>query len=309
MRNHNPIKVFLITLLLLTLLSGCGALEERLAAGTAVASGKDPGGMFSGEDGAQSAGEDGEGDELTAEEMETALAQTLEAATTRTPQTSPTVTPEPDEEALATPTPTATEEGAPTPTVPGYQFTALAQTLTSMVTTPGAGELTETPEPTIEGGGVATGGTPTATATLEPIAENPCNSFRFVFHLNYPPGSIVQPNTYFYKGWYVQNNGDCAWNAGYSLVLYDGFQLGGTNPLTLGGVAPGQFAEIWQTFYTPPQPGTYYSYWLIRDANGNLFGGGENGDEPLVVQIVVPGVYTPTYPGPITTAPPFTPGP
>jgi len=244
------------------------------------------------------------------------LAETVSAIYSLTPPASATAIVPPDQDAEGTatpqPSPTATLESAFTATVPGFQLTALDQTLTSMATTPGA-EGTEAPQGAGEsGGGETAAGTPTVTSTPEPIPTNVCNSFRFVAHVTYPNGSEVQPETYFYKSWQVQNTGNCTWNSNYALVYYDGFQLGGPSPLVFGGtvsVSPQQYVTLTIPLYTPPQPGTYYSAWLLRDANGNLFGGGENGTEPLVVSVVVPGSSEPVYTDPITTAPPFTPGP
>jgi hypothetical protein len=315
MRNRHSIKYSLITLLLIIVLAGCGVIDQRLADGTAVAAGKDAGALFGEGDEpiGQGGGTDPE-DTLSPAEIATALAETLAAVNTSTPK-KPSATPiipptQAEKSATPIPSPTATEEGAPTPTVPGYQFTALAQTLTSMVTTPEGGQETETPDENDDGESITA--TPTVSPTPEPIPENICNSFRFVAHVSYPNGSVVQPETYFYKSWQVQNTGTCTWNSRYSLVFYDGFQLGGISPLEFGGtvlVSPEQYVTLTVHLYTPPQPGTYNSYWLLRDSEGHLFGGGENGDEPLVVSVVVPGESAPIYTDPITTAPPFTPGP
>lgn len=321
MKKRHPIGYILILALFLILLSGCGPLQQRLADGTSVAAGQEAGGLFAGSDDGvnlppgEGVGGGSDEDDISPEEMATALALTLQAYTTLTPQGSPTftATPEATEDETATPTLTATLEDGATPTVPGYQFTALAQTLTSMVTTPGADDATATPEPTDDDGdGDDTGEPPEDTATPEPIEPNPCNSFRFVAHITYPIGSIVEPQTYFYKTWRIQNTGACTWNSNYALVYYDGFQLGGATPSIFGGtvlVSTGAYIDVTIRFYTPPQPGTYYSYWLLRDDAGNLFGGGEDGDEFLVVEVFVPGGITPLFTNVVTTPPGFTPAP
>jgi hypothetical protein len=82
--------------------------------------------------------------------------------------------------------------------------------------------------------------------------------------------------------------------------------------LVFGGnvvVQPQQYVTVTIQLYTPPQPGVYTSYWLLRDDSGNLFGGGESGDDYLVVEVYVPGVPTSIFTDPVATAPPFTPGP
>jgi hypothetical protein len=320
MKKQHPIGYILVLALLLMLLSGCGPLEQRLADGTAIAAGQDAGELLGdGEvlppEGEGVGGGSDEDDDISPEEMATALALTLDAYNTKTPG-GPTFTSTlaPDEGTFTpTFTPTATLDDGVTPTVPGYQFTALAQTLTSMVTTPGAGDETGTPTPTEEGGGADETEEPAEdTPTPEPIEPNACNSFRFVAHVTYPIGSVVEPETYFWKSWQVQNTGDCTWNSNYSLVYYDGFQLGGTSPLRFGGnvvVYPQQYVTVTIQLYTPPQPGVYTSYWLLQDDSGNLFGGGENGDELLPLEVYVPGQAAPQFTAPVSTAPPFTPAP
>jgi hypothetical protein len=315
MKKRNPFGYIVVAAVVLLLATGCGPLEQRLADGTAAALGHEVDELFAQAtlDANLPAGEGigGGSDEsnLSVEDMATALAETLAAYAELTPQSSPTFTwtPLPSETPTATATATATLDPNVTPTVPGYQFTALAQTLTSFVTTPDAEEAT--PEGVVDtGGGDQEVGTPTPV----PVEPNACNSFRFVAHVTYPLGSIVDPETYFYKSWQVQNTGNCIWNSNYALVHYDGYQLGGMSPQVFGGtvaVASQQYVTLTLHMYTPPQPGTYNSYWLLRDSSGNLFGGGENGDEPLLVQVVVPGQYDPVYTEPISTAPPFVPAP
>ena len=310
MIKRNPFGYILLAVVLLMLISGCGPLQQRLADGTAVALGREVDSLFlqATMEAELQAGEGiGSGDDVSGVEMETALAETLAGYMALTPETTPTFTwtPEPTEAASATPTSTA--DPNVTPTVPGYQFTALAYTLTAMVTTPGAEEATPEGAPDT-GEGEPIENTPTPI----PVEPNACNSFRFVAHVTYPIGSIVEPETYFYKSWQVQNTGNCIWNSNYALVYYDGYQLGGVSPLVFGGtvsVASQQFVTLSIQLYTPPQPGTYNSSWFLRDSSGNLFGGGENGDEPLLVQVVVPGQSAPVYTDPISTAPPFVPGP
>ncbi|MEN8240340.1 MAG: NBR1-Ig-like domain-containing protein [Chloroflexota bacterium] len=309
MKKKNQIGYLLLAAVILLLATGCGPLQQRLADGTAAALGYEVDTMFA--QATLDAVGDGADDSksLSPEEMATALAETLAAYTSQTPQSSPTFTwtPLPTESPTATASPTPTQDPNVTPTVPGYQFTALAQTLTAMVTTPGAEDATPAGEQGTGGGDQAE-----ETPTPIPVEPNACNSFRFVAHVTYPLGSIVEPETYFYKSWQVQNTGNCTWNSNYALVHYDGYQMGGASPQVFGGtvaVSTQQYVTLTIHFYTPPQPGTYNSYWFLRDSSGNLFGGGENGDEPLLLQVVVPGQSAPIYTDPISTAPPFVPAP
>lgn len=310
--------LILISILLLGVgLSGCGALAERLEAGTDAA--LQAQGLPE-ETELSNAGGAGSGSTSKNAEaaVETAVEQTKVAATeaardnedededeaTETPTTTPTAT--------ETPTVTVTEtpEESPTITVPGGQFTALARTLTALVSTPGAtgdsptntpGGDTATPSPT---GPTATTG---AASTPEPDEDGiPCLAMDFIFHYNYLPGSVVEPNTSFYKSWYVENTGSCTWSSNFNIVYHSGFQLGGKSPLSLGAtVFPGQRVILTVLLFSNPQPGTYESNWWLESANGTQFGFGENQDQPLSAVIIVPGVQDPVFVSPVVTSPPF----
>jgi hypothetical protein len=278
-------------------LSACSAMGERLQMGTLI-SGQTTTGETNltleapnlpEDEGLGGGGEDGEGDGLQGSgAIGTAIQQTVDARNTMT--------------AAAQVTKTFTLDA--TLTVPIQQLTDLAQTLTAIVvsSTP---TINQTPSITP---------TPSATFTPSPTPTNftpaptqaPCNALRFVSHVTYPPGSIVQPDTAFYKSWYVQNIGSCTWTPSYALIYHSGFQLGGRSPLFLNGyIQPGEFVVLSIQLYSNPQPGTYEGNWWLQDGQGNPFGGGYNRDEPLFVKIIVPGQPQPVFTSPAVTSPPF----
>lgn len=290
-----------LLILIMIVLTGCGPIEQRLADGTAVAAGRQVGSPFM--DGS------GGGDAIdavsvssaqqTADSWEKTLQASLDALLSlTTPPTETQKPPLPDDTATNIPV----QDDEETATIDSANLTALAQTLTIIA----AG--TQTPTPTLE---------PTATPTQKPTktpkvtpspTEVPCLAFRFVADVSYPPGSQVNPSTSFYKSWQVQNVGTCTWRGDYALVYESGFQLGGTSPLFLGSglsVAPNQYLTLTIQLWTPPQSGTYTSYWLLQDSNGNRFGGGPNQDQPLYVQVIVPGESPPEFTSPASTSPPF----
>lgn len=310
MEDHKRNLLLISIILVAVMLSGCGALAERLEAGTAAA--LQAQGLL------EEANLSSEGDESGSSAknldgaVETAVEQTKAAGTTAAeedddedePSSTPTITQTP------TATLTPTSETSPTITVPGGQFTALAQTLTALVSTPGASEGnptstpgggTATPSPT---GPTATGGA--ASATAQDTDGTPCLAMDFISHVTYVPGSVVEPNTSFYKSWYVENTGSCTWSPDFSIVYHSGFQLGGKSPLILGTtVFPGQRVILTVLLFSNPQPGTYESNWWLESANGTNFGFGENQDQPLSAVIVVPGVQEPVFVSPVVTSPPF----
>jgi len=296
MRYFKNIRIGLLVILAV-LLVGCGPIGQRLADGTAVASGRQIG--FSlGEEPGDGAGGGGESPaQLTADSWKSTLQASLDALLSQTPNILSTSTP--------TPQPEITEvkgESDTLPTVDAVKLTALSQDLTAIAI--GTSTPTLTPSPT------ATATLPaTETSQVTPSAtEVPCLALRFVADVTYPPGTEVNPSTMFYKSWQVQNVGTCTWNGNYALVYDSGFQLGGKSPLLLGSgvsVKPGQYVTLTIQLWTPPQSGTYTSSWLLQDPDGNTFGGGVNRNEPLLVRVVVPGESPPVFTNPVSTAPPF----
>jgi hypothetical protein len=290
--DDQKIPIFFgVILVLVLILSGCGPIEQRLQAGTqAAAENGSGGGDFVPQDGSGG----GVGDQATVDvnALATSIQASLESLAELTPSATKTVVPE---------RPTMTQEASvdeedATATVPDAQFTALAETLAAIET--GTLTPTNTTAPTV---------TMTQAASPEPT-EVPCLGFRFVAHVTYPPGSVVNASTSFYKSWQVQNTGTCTWNGEYALVYDSGFQLGGQSPLPLGSgvaVAPGQYVTLTIRLWSNPQPGTYTGEWLLQDDDGNAFGGGPELDEALIVHIVVPGEMTPEFTSPASTAPPF----
>lgn len=308
MKKITTLGIILLTLLMFAALPGCSALDQRLADGTAAAGGQSVDSPFSQEDG--SGGGETAGDEE------------VPPTATATSNLRPTFTTDPEAlgtmvratvNAKASQTVAAMSAGddasddvsdddaAATETERVALFTQLAQELTAIyVGTASAPPATETPTATI---------TPTPkgpTNTPEPTVM-PCNGFRLVAHVSYPLYSTVQASTEFWKSWQIQNTGTCTWSGDYALVYQGGFQLSGPSPFELGDgvtVRPGQYVTVSVPLFTPPQPGTYDSYWFMQDANGNAFGGGD-GTELLTVIVTVPGVPNPVFTSPASTAPPF----
>lgn len=259
-------------------LSACGALESL---GLGAAPSPDP------EEGIG-------GGELV--DVQLAIEQTLTAV--------PTLIPQPTEIFLPpthTSTVTATQVIVPTvdhsPTVPGFQFTSLASTLTAVVAsstptasiTPDPGDVAATETQMIEDFG-----TPTYTP-----APGSCNAMRFVYDNTIADGSLIQPGDFFYKEWRIQNVGICTWVAGYTLAFHSGFQMDGASPIALAyDVVPGAYINVGVTLQAPITPGTYRGSWIMVAADGIPFGWGPDVDEPIWVEIIVPG-------GPVPTAVPF----
>ena len=118
--------------------------------------------------------------------------------------------------------------------------------------------------------------TPLSIATLPPASTRPpaatatslCDLAQFIRDVSIPDGSQIAPGASFTKTWRLRNAGTCTWS-GYTLVFDSGDQMGGIAQ-SFGTVAPGQEVDLSVNFTALTTPGTYRSYWRIRNASGVL---------------------------------------
>ncbi|MFN2146268.1 MAG: NBR1-Ig-like domain-containing protein [Anaerolineales bacterium] len=292
----------LFAVMIAILLAGCGPINQRLLDGTAVAGGQSVGTNLTEPQGGEVTPVEPTVDTNALATQIQADLETAQPTATRTSAPTDTVMPTP-QIPTDTPAPTLT----PTKSEDELKLTALAETLIALASGTPTVEPAETQSETPAGDATATATPDGPTSTPGPT-QVPCLAMRFVAHVTYPPYTLVQPNTNFYKTWYVQNVGSCTWNGEYAIVHYDGLQMNGPTPQRLGAnvaVPPGDFVNITISLWTGPQTGEFSSYWMMSDDNGNLFGGGPNNNEPLVVIVRVPGDSPPVFTQPAVTAPPF----
>lgn len=161
-------------------------------------------------------------------------------------------------------------------------YTASAQTLQVSTVTPGL------PQPT------ATLSQPTNTLPVQsPVATSKCDAAQFLADVTYPDGSALPQNTSFVKIWRIRNVGTCTWTTSYAIVFSSGDAMSAPSAVNLAGsVAPGQYIEIPVTLKSPNSAGNFAGYWKLRNANGALFGIGDQADTAFWVKIKVSG---PTY--------------
>ncbi len=115
-----------------------------------------------------------------------------------------------------------------------------------------------------------------AVSTLPPSATLPppasatpvCDQAQFVKDVNIPDGSQIAPGQSFKKTWRLRNAGVCTWS-GYTLVFDSGDLMGGV-PEAIGTVSPGQEVDVSVNFTAPTDPGSYRSYWRIKNSSGVL---------------------------------------
>jgi hypothetical protein len=105
-----------------------------------------------------------------------------------------------------------------------------------------------------------------------------------VADITIPDNMVVAPNTAFTKTWRLKNTGTCTWDNKY-LVAY----ISGTTMSQQPGywiipqgqtVAPGETVDISVDMTSPPENGSYQSYWGLKKENGMLLPiqGGANGN-------------------------------
>jgi hypothetical protein len=130
---------------------------------------------------------------------------------------------------------------------------------------------------------------PTSTASGTPtLIPVPCDRARFLGDVTIPDGTLLYPETSFTKIWRLQNIGSCSWTTSYDLVFYSGDLMDGPTVVSLPyNVNPGDTIELSIHFTAPHRAGTYQGNWMLRDANGILFGVGANASQPIWTRIVV----------------------
>lgn len=129
--------------------------------------------------------------------------------------------------------------------------------------------------------------TPSPTFTLSPTTI-PCNWLQLVSHVTIKEGTIFAPGTEFVKVWRIRNIGSCSWSRDYDLVYVDGTRMGGERDVSLAAnVLPGQTIDVSISLESPSRPGDYTGEWMLRSANGVLFGEGDDAEDPFDVSIRV----------------------
>ncbi len=191
-------------------------------------------------------------------------------------------------------------------------------TLEATAVPPTAAGTTETPAASATLGPEATSGLPTATlrpgatraasatptrlATLKgpvkpPTGGDGCSlQAEFVADVTVPDDTIFKPNEGFKKVWELKNIGTCTWDTKYELFYYPGGdQMEGPESLKLTEtVEQGDTVRLTVALRAPSDPGTYFSYWMLRDSYGVQFGTEACGCVPFWAKIIVSGGATAT---------------
>jgi hypothetical protein len=159
-------------------------------------------------------------------------------------------------------------------------------TETSQVVVPVENTPTATPLPSAT---LAPTATPLPTSVPSPTPTPiPCDLAGYIKDVSVSDGTVLPPNAQFTKTWRIQNVGSCMWTTQYDLVLVSGTGMGDITSVPLPGrVNPGERVDLSVDLEAPVKDGHYRGYWMLRNAYGEYFGVGDQGDVSLWVDIQV----------------------
>jgi len=129
--------------------------------------------------------------------------------------------------------------------------------------------------------------TPKPTPASTPVPS--CvDSVEFIKDVTIPDGTRIDEGDWFAKTWRLRNNGDCTWTLDYDLIFLSGYRMDGSTVMPMrGDVEPGQIVDLTVDLKAPDDNGTYWGYWMLRNARGDIFGLGYDANLPFWVKIVV----------------------
>jgi hypothetical protein len=129
--------------------------------------------------------------------------------------------------------------------------------------------------------------TPIVTVTVPPSA---CDRVQFISDVTVRDGTIMQPGQTFTKTWRLKNVGTCPWTTSYTMVFFSGEQMGAPASVAFPqALAVGQTADFSVNMTAPTAAGSYRGYWMFKNASGQLFGIGPQGNKQWFVDIKVSG--------------------
>jgi hypothetical protein len=120
--------------------------------------------------------------------------------------------------------------------------------------------------------------TPEVDPTSAPVQDVPnpgCITSAELVSENPPDNTIYLPGEYFWKTWTFLNTGTCTWDKSFSLVFWDGEQMGASLSYPLFEIIkPNETMDISVYLQAPATEGTFTSYWRLKAPWGRDFGVG-----------------------------------
>lgn len=133
---------------------------------------------------------------------------------------------------------------------------------------------------------------PTATPTQQSASNGGGESNKPCLRANFeietiPDGTKFYVNAPFTKTWRLKNTGSCTWTPGFAVIWVQGDIMSADSvvPFTTVDIPPGGYAEISVNMKAPSPDGHYRGYWMLRSADGIIFGVGNTAREWFWVAI------------------------
>ena len=153
--------------------------------------------------------------------------------------------------------------------------------------------LTFTPEPPTSTPTQAISDTPQPSATPEPTvtatSDMPCNRANLETK-SIADGAVININRTFTQTFRLKNTGSCTWDQSYELRFVSGDLLNAGASIVMvptGTISTWGYANVDVLMKAPGTPGTYKGYWMIKAANGEIFGVGPSAADWFWVEIKV----------------------
>jgi hypothetical protein len=125
-------------------------------------------------------------------------------------------------------------------------------------------------------------------ATLTPVpAQSACDRANLIADVSVDQINWFYPGQNFLKTWQFQNVGACTWTPEYMLVMVSGDLRGSIAVPLPDYVRPGQIVDLTVSLVSPVTPGSHTGYWMFRNARGEYFGVGSDGQSPIPLSILV----------------------
>lgn len=123
------------------------------------------------------------------------------------------------------------------------------------------------------------------TATAVPI---PCNAAQFIGDITVKDGTTLYAGENFVKTWQVKNIGSCSWTKDYKTFFFGGNQMSAGSAIAFPQVVnPGESVNLSVSMVAPSNTGDFSGSWMLKAANGVVFGVGYAYNAPLSVNIKV----------------------
>ncbi len=169
-------------------------------------------------------------------------------------------------------------------------FDALLQQMTQQAMVTATPAATSTPQPTF----TPVIPTPTPIPPTPTAVPIPCHQATFIDDVTVKDNTVFTAGDAFVKTWRIKNTGSCSWTKDYKIVFQNGNSMSAPASVAFPAtVNPGSTVDLSVPMNAPGNTGDYTGNWMLKAANGTVFGVGSSGNVPLSVVIKVATVPTP----------------